>query len=317
MSSLALLRARLAAAPARLSGRRGYALPRRARSGALQMGQSGGGGGSGWWAGRFRFNPLFLVGAGLSVMVWYKLSYGPRKAWEDQMRKEAEDRAKECAAAQGRHTEEAIAKFPFAQKSVVFVLGGPGSGKGTNSARLARDLGFARLSVGGLLREEQERSVSQHGELIGHYIHEGLPVPDRIVADLLRDAMMDRPECDWFLIDGFPRSLAQAKAFEDTVCQARKVLLFECPEETMLARLLDRGKTSGRSDDDAESIRKRFRTYANDAKPVIDAFAKEGKVLTVSCQGSVDDVYAKTRAQVAELLDDGSSSSSGQSGIKS
>ncbi|KAJ2804356.1 bifunctional uridylate/adenylate kinase [Coemansia helicoidea] len=70
----------------------------------------------------------------------------------------------------------------------------------------------------------------------------------------------------------------------------------------MLDRLLDRGKTSGRTDDNIESIKKRFRTYVHDSRPVIDAYDKDGKVMTVSCQGSPDDVYNVTRAKVTDLL---------------
>ncbi|KAJ1905872.1 bifunctional uridylate/adenylate kinase [Coemansia sp. IMI 209127] len=197
---------------------------------------------------------------------------------------------------------EEIASFPFDSKTVVFVLGGPGSGKGTNSAKLVDDFGFVHLSAGDLLREEQARPMSEYGYLIGHYIREGLIVPHEITIKLLRNRMMQHPECDRFLIDGFPRNLEQAKAFEDTVCVAKKVLYFECPESVLLERLLDRGKTSGRSDDNIESIKKRFRTYTNDSKPVIDDYDKKGKVITVSCKGSMDGVYAITKKQVDAFL---------------
>ncbi|KAJ2396472.1 bifunctional uridylate/adenylate kinase [Coemansia sp. RSA 2559] len=195
-----------------------------------------------------------------------------------------------------------IANFPFDTKTVVFVLGGPGSGKGTNSAKLVDAFGFVHLSAGDLLREEQARPMSEYGYLIGHYIREGLIVPHEITIKLLRNRMMEHPECDRFLIDGFPRNLEQAKAFEDTVCVAKKVLYFECPESVLLERLLDRGKTSGRSDDNIESIKKRFHTYTNASKPVIDEYDKKGKVITVSCKGSMDSVYAITKKQIDAFL---------------
>ncbi|KAJ1663786.1 bifunctional uridylate/adenylate kinase [Coemansia sp. RSA 1813] len=197
-----------------------------------------------------------------------------------------------------------IARFPFDQKTVVFVLGGPGSGKGTNSAKLVDDFGFVHLSAGDLLREEQARPAAQFGELIEYYIREGKIVPHEVTIGLLRNAMMKHPECDRFLIDGFPRNLKQAKAFEDTVCVAKKVLYFECPESVLLERLLDRGKTSGRSDDNIESIKKRFRTYVNDSKPVIDDYDKQGKVITVSCKGTMDSVYDITKKQMAAFLEE-------------
>ncbi|KAJ2766827.1 bifunctional uridylate/adenylate kinase, partial [Coemansia nantahalensis] len=262
--------------------------------GASGKRRAGGGGGG--------FRPLAVFAAVTLLASGYALIIKPYLAWQARLDEERQDRDDEEQAARGMFTEAEIAQFPFGQKTVVFVLGGPGSGKGTNSAKLVEDFGFVHLSAGDLLREEQKRPVSQYGELIAHYIREGLIVPHEITIGLLRNAMMSHPESDRFLIDGFPRNLVQAKAFEDTVCKAKKILFFDCPEKTMLDRLLDRGKTSGRTDDNIESIKKRFRTYVHDSRPVIDAYDKDGKVMTVSCQGSPDDVYNVTRAKVTDLL---------------
>ncbi|KAJ2358441.1 bifunctional uridylate/adenylate kinase [Coemansia erecta] len=296
---------------------RAYATaPGSGRANQARMGQSGisgkpsSSGGSGKsgsssrsFLSRFdRMNPFAVVAAATVLISGYTLIIKPYFEWRAELRKRADARDREEKAGKVGYSDEEVAKFPFSKKTVVFVLGGPGSGKGTNSAKLVEDFGFVHLSAGDLLRAEQKRPVSQYGELIGHYIREGLIVPHEITIGLLRNAMMDAPESDRFLIDGFPRNLVQAKAFEDTVCKAKKVLYFECPEATMLERLLDRGKTSGRSDDNIESIKKRFRTYVNDSKPVIDEYAKEGKVMTVSCQASMDDVYKNTRQQMAALL---------------
>ncbi|KAJ2692406.1 bifunctional uridylate/adenylate kinase [Coemansia spiralis] len=269
----------------------------------VRMGQSSGSGGGkrrGGSGGGFR--PLAVFAAITLLASGYALILKPYLAWQSRLDEERQERDDEEQAARGMFSEAEIAQFPFGQKTVVFVLGGPGSGKGTNSARLVADFGFVHLSAGDLLREEQKRPVSQYGELIAHYLREGLIVPHEITIGLLRNAMMSHPESDRFLIDGFPRNLVQAKAFEDTVCKAKKVLFFDCPEKTMLDRLLDRGKTSGRTDDNIESIKKRFRTYTYDSRPVIDAYDKEGKVMTVSCQGSPDDVYKVTSAKVTDLL---------------
>ncbi|KAJ1888034.1 bifunctional uridylate/adenylate kinase [Kickxella alabastrina] len=242
------------------------------------------------------FASMTLLGSG------YMLIVKPFFEW-NAIQKEQRDK-KKAEIDSASYSDEQIASFPFDKKTVVFVLGGPGSGKGTNSAKLVDDFGFVHLSAGDLLREEQKRPVSQYGELIAHYIREGLIVPHVITIGLLRNAMMDHPESDRFLIDGFPRNLEQAKAFEDTVCKAKKVLYFECPETTLLERLLDRGKTSGRSDDNIESIKKRFRTYVNDSKPVIDEFAKQGKVITISCQGTMDGVYKNTQDQMNKFFNE-------------
>ncbi|KAI1975904.1 bifunctional uridylate/adenylate kinase [Ophidiomyces ophidiicola] len=201
-------------------------------------------------------------------------------------------------------------RFSQEDVSVVFVLGGPGSGKGTQSANLVRDYGFSHLSAGDLLRAEQDREASQYGELIRHNIREGIIVPMEITVALLSNAMSEILEQkkaqtkltpgvpSRFLIDGFPRKMDQAVFFEDTVVPSMATLFLSCPEDIMLDRLLKRGETSGRSDDNIESIRKRFRVFVEQSMPVVDNFGKEGKVMNVSSVGNVDEVYARVREEV-------------------
>lgn len=194
-------------------------------------------------------------------------------------------------------------RFSPEQVTVVFLLGGPGSGKGTQSTNLVRDYGFVHLSAGDLLRAEQVREGSQYGDLIRTYIREGKIVPMEITVALLSNAMADALKQTEgqskgkarFLIDGFPRKLDQAVFFEDTVCPSELTLFLDCPEEVMEQRLLKRGETSGRDDDNAESIRKRFRTFVETSMPVVEAFAAQDKVVSVSATGSVDEVYARIR----------------------
>ncbi|KAJ3103456.1 bifunctional uridylate/adenylate kinase [Phlyctochytrium bullatum] len=181
-----------------------------------------------------------------------------------------------------------------ADTSVIFVLGGPGAGKGTQCANLVRDYGFVHLSAGDLLREERNRKGSPYGELINTYIREGQIVPYEITIRLLHAAML-KSTSKRFLIDGFPRAMDQAEAFEREVCQNKLVLYFECPEEEMLKRLLKRGETSGRIDDNIESIKKRFATFRDTSYPVIAHYDKLGKVKKVSCLNSVDGVYNETK----------------------
>ncbi|KAF9883183.1 hypothetical protein FE257_003870 [Aspergillus nanangensis] len=192
-------------------------------------------------------------------------------------------------------------RFSPEDVTVVFLLGGPGSGKGTQSSNLVRDYGFIHLSAGDLLRAEQKREGSQYGELIKTYIREGKIVPMEITVALLSNAMADALQQGAgqggrkarFLVDGFPRKLDQSVFFEDTVCPSEMTLFLECPEEVMEQRLLKRGETSGRDDDNAESIRKRFRTFVETSMPVVEAHGAAGKVVSVLATGSVDDVYAR------------------------
>ncbi|RKP13560.1 adenylate kinase-domain-containing protein [Piptocephalis cylindrospora] len=186
---------------------------------------------------------------------------------------------------------------------VIFVLGGPGSGKGTNCARLVEDFGFEHLSAGDLLREEQRRPGSQYGELIKNYIREGKIVPMEVTIALLKKAMR-RSNKGWFLVDGFPRAMDQALKFEETVVESTATLYFECPESTMLQRLLKRGETSGRVDDNIESIRKRFSTFTNTSFPVIEYYQQQDKVLKVSCEDDPDKVYSDVKNLMEKLIND-------------
>jgi UMP-CMP kinase len=186
--------------------------------------------------------------------------------------------------------------------TVVYVLGGPGAGKGTQCANLVKDFGFVHLSAGDLLREERQREGSKYGELINNYIKEGKIVPAKITIALLENAMAKSPS-KRFLIDGFPRKMDQAVKFEKTVCKGKFVLFFDCPESVMLERLLKRGKTSGRVDDNIESIKKRFVTFKETSYPVVEYFEKQNKVKRVSCVNSPQKVYAETKAIFQELFE--------------
>lgn len=186
------------------------------------------------------------------------------------------------------------------QALVLFVLGGPGAGKGTQCANLVRDYGFKHLSAGDLLREEQDRPGSAYGDMIRTYIKEGQIVPMEVTIQLLENAMVDTIKTKGirkFLIDGFPRKMDQALAFEKAVVQSEFTLFFDCPEKVMRERLLNRGKTSGRADDNEESIKKRFRTFVETSMPVVEYFEKEGRVVKVKATESPDKVYAHVREQ--------------------
>ena len=147
--------------------------------------------------------------------------------------------------------------------------------------------------AGDLLREEQHREGSEFSKLIQDCIKNGTIVPMEVTIKLLENAMTAALKTKagagpgWsegrgrFLIDGFPRKMDQALKFDETVKQASAVLFFSTTEEVMLARLLERGKTSGREDDNVESITKRFKTYLETTMPVIDYYRTLGKVAEV------------------------------------
>jgi len=203
--------------------------------------------------------------------------------------------------------------FDHEKVTVIYVLGGPGAGKGTQCAKLVNDFGFCHLSAGDLLRAEQNREGSQYGDLIRTCIREGTIVPMEVTIALLQNAMTEvlgekKNEEGWadgrgrFLIDGFPRKMDQAIKFDETVCSSTMVLFFSTTEEVMLGRLLERGKTSGREDDNEESIKKRFRTYKNDTMPVIKYYDEQGKMAEVDSSGTVEQVYMAASKVVKDIF---------------
>jgi len=94
----------------------------------------------------------------------------------------------------------------------------------------------------------------------------------------------------------------QAVKFDEDVCQSTMVLFFTTTEEEMLNRLLERGKTSGREDDNEESIKKRFRTYKEQTMPVIEHYSKMGKVATIDATATIDEVYGKAKSVVEKIF---------------
>uniref|UniRef100_A0A3P9BBH7 UMP-CMP kinase n=1 Tax=Maylandia zebra TaxID=106582 RepID=A0A3P9BBH7_9CICH len=174
---------------------------------------------------------------------------------------------------------------------VVFVLGGPGAGKGTQCSKIVESYGYTHL-------EE-----SEFGQLIANYIKEGKIVPVEITINLLRKAMeatMKENENKFrFLIDGFPRNEDNLQGWNsvmDGKADVKFVLFFDCSNEVCINRCLERGKSSGRTDDNRESLEKRIQTYLQSTRPIIDLYEKQGKVHTIDASRSVDEVFADVKA---------------------
>lgn len=157
------------------------------------------------------------------------------------------------------------------------------------------------LSAGDLLRAEQKREGSQYGEMIKQYITDGRIVPMEVTVALLENAIRAEVKNGKtrFLVDGFPRKMDQAIKFEETVCKSKFTIFFDCSEETMMKRLLKRGESSGRDDDNVESIKKRFRTFKETSMPVVEYFEQQGRVVKINCEDDVQEV-AKQVAKAVE-----------------
>jgi len=214
-----------------------------------------------------------------------------------------------CAKDGETHDVEDLGKKPVVRKkrrpSVVFVLGGPGSGKGTQCTRIEEMFDFEHLSAGDLLRSERQNPNSKNGQLIDQYIQEGKIVPVEITVQLLLNAMGKSNRSN-FLIDGFPRNANNWDGWKRVVgakARVRGCLYFDCPENVMEKRLLERGKTSGRSDDNLYSIRKRFRTYMDSTRPIIEIFAAQNRCFRIDANRSVYDVFSDVKLVLQSKMD--------------
>ncbi|KAJ7961838.1 UMP-CMP kinase [Quillaja saponaria] len=177
--------------------------------------------------------------------------------------------------------------------TVVFVLGGPGSGKGTQCANIVQHFGYTHLSAGDLLRAEI-KSGSENGTMIQNMIKEGKIVPSEVTIKLLQQAIQESAN-DKFLIDGFPRNEENRAAFENvTKIEPAFVLFFDCSEEEMERRLLSRDQ--GREDDNIETIRKRFKVFLESSLPVIEYYNSKGKVRKIDAGRPVEEVFESVQA---------------------
>lgn len=179
----------------------------------------------------------------------------------------------------------------------LILFGPPGSGKGTQSEGLVDKYGLVHLSTGNLLRAEIAEKTPL-GLEAKSFIDKGQLVPDEVVIGMVDSYFDQHKEARGFLFDGFPRTVAQAKAL-DNLLELKKtgiasVLALEVNEEELVKRLLNRGKTSGRSDDTDESvIRKRFSVYNNETSPVAEHYKRAKKFQSIKGEGTVDDIFER------------------------
>jgi len=177
----------------------------------------------------------------------------------------------------------------------VILFGPPGSGKGTQSEKLIDKYGLIHLSTGNLLREEITNQTSL-GLEAKKYMDSGQLVPDAVVIGMIRSAIKNNPDAEGFLFDGFPRTVAQSEALDELLAEnhaeINAVLALEVSENELIGRLLNRGKTSGRSDDVNEQvIRARITEYENKTSPVANYYDQFDKVVRLKGEGDVDTIF--------------------------
>ncbi|CAL0329445.1 unnamed protein product [Lupinus luteus] len=184
---------------------------------------------------------------------------------------------------------------------ITFVLGGPGSGKGTQCAKIVETFGFKHLSAGDLLRREIV-SDTKYGSMILTTIKEGRIVPSEVTVKLILREIQSSDNLK-FLIDGFPRSEENRIAFEQIIgAEPNIVLFFDCPEQEMVKRVLSRNQ--GRIDDNIDTIKKRLKVFEALNRPVIDHYAKKGKVHKINAVGTEDQIFEQVRPVFAAFEQD-------------
>jgi adenylate kinase len=177
----------------------------------------------------------------------------------------------------------------------LILFGPPGSGKGTQSEKLIEKYKFKHLSTGDLLRSEIAQKTPL-GLEAKNLMDKGQLVPDEVVIGMISTALDTYRDVNGFLFDGFPRTTAQAEALDKLLdfnkTSIGAVLFLQVPEDELISRMINRAKTSGRSDDADENVqRKRLEVYNRDTLPVANHYRKSDKVVEVEGVGTVDDIF--------------------------
>ena len=185
------------------------------------------------------------------------------------------------------------------------LLGAPGSGKGTQATRLKEALGVPHISTGELLRAavaagtelgKQAKAVMERGELVS----------DDIVLGMLEERLGQADVGNGFILDGYPRNLAQANALDALLARLQQpvdvAVQLDVGTELLVQRLAGRAQQEGRADDNPESVRNRLRVYSDQTEPVIDFYRQKNRLICVYGVGSVDEVLARVLAAIIWLI---------------
>ena len=188
----------------------------------------------------------------------------------------------------------------------LILFGPPGSGKGTQSEKIISMYSLHHLSTGDLLRSEISKK-SALGLEAKKYMDHGQLVPDEVVIGMISSALDSHPDANGFLFDGFPRTYAQAEALDKLMDLRNEeisvMIALEVSEEELVKRLLKRGETSGRTDDNNEQvIRARIIEYRNKTAAVADYYRKFDKVVMVKGEGTINDIFHSLCSEIDARL---------------
>ena len=175
------------------------------------------------------------------------------------------------------------------------LFGAPGSGKGTQSAKIIDKYGLHHISTGEVLRDHIKRGT-ELGKTAEKYISQGQLIPDELMIDILDDVLeKEASGKSGVVFDGFPRTIPQAEALKELLrkrgTDLHAVIGLEVPEEELVNRMLARGKETGRADDNIETIKNRLDVYHNQTMPLRDYYTNEKKYLAINGLGIVDEIF--------------------------
>ena len=186
----------------------------------------------------------------------------------------------------------------------IVIFGAPGSGKGTQSDLLVKKYGFKHISTGDVLRAEIKNGT-ELGNTAKGFIDNGQLIPDSLMIDILASVYDSLCPCEGVIFDGFPRTIPQAEALKEMLAkrgtEVSGMLELDVPNEMLIERLVNRGKTSGRADDNEETIRKRLDVYNNQTAPLIEWHEKEGKRHAVKGYGELEEINAALCAVIDQF----------------
>ena len=186
----------------------------------------------------------------------------------------------------------------------IVIFGAPGSGKGTQSARIVEKYGVSHISTGDVLRAEIKKG-SELGKVAKGYIDQGQLLPDALIIDILASVLDSLKDSRGVIFDGFPRTIPQAEALKKMLSERGQdvsvMLDLDVPEDELIDRLIKRGQESGRADDNLETIKKRLTVYSEQTSPLKDFYKAEGKYQHINGVGSMDAIFDKIASVISKL----------------
>lgn len=183
------------------------------------------------------------------------------------------------------------------------IFGGPGSGKGTQSDLLIEEYGLFHISTGAVLRDQISRGT-ELGKIADSFISGGNLIPDDLMVSILGKTIDENTDkiTKGVIFDGFPRTIEQAKALTTLLgergMKLNAVIGLEVEDEELTKRLIKRGQDSGRSDDNAETIKKRLEVYHNQTSPLKDFYINENLYIPIKGNGTIEEIFTNIKSAI-------------------